>query len=95
MLNETALTVVRDRLIRLKEIREELANISMELGTALNELGPLSVEPDHLEDAIGAVTETIEITKETVKGMLQSALNESAGEEERSLYSTIEEELNV
>lgn len=92
MINETALTVARNSLQRLKEIKEEIANISLDLGTALSELDASSHMILPLENAIGAITETIENSKEELLAVLQTAKEESTVDE-ANLYSTIEDEL--
>ena len=93
MINETALTVARNSLQRLKEIKEEIANISMDLGTAMAELDCSGTVVLPLENAIGAVTETIESSKAELLEMLQRVKTEESTVDEANLYATIEDEL--
>jgi hypothetical protein len=93
MLNETALTVARNSLQRLKEINAELANISMDLGTAMVELEITGTVVLPLENAIGAITETIENSKAELLEELARVKSEESTVDEANLYSTIEDEL--
>ena len=93
MINETALTVARNSLLRLKEIKEELANISMDLGTAMAELEIADSVVLPLEQSIGGITETIENSKSELLEELARVKTEESTVDEANLYSTIEDEL--
>ena len=95
MINETALTVARNSLQRLKALREEVANISMDLGTAMVELEVTDSVVLPLENAIGAITEAIENSKAELLEELARVKSEESTVDEANLYATIEDELNA